>query len=76
MDAAMPNQRHANVPDENAAAPTPPATLSRHAAGDPVNATAIKCALIASGTGAAVAVMVYSLSASGSSLYTSVASLF
>jgi Flp pilus assembly pilin Flp len=66
----MPNERHANAQKQDA-----PAQVQA-AAGDQDGRSAIRYALIASGIGAAVAVTVYSLSASGTTLYESVTNLF
>jgi Flp pilus assembly pilin Flp len=69
----MPNERPADLPEQNGSQPTQP--VNGHAAGNQ-DATALKYALIASGIGAAVAAMVYSLSTSAATLYQSVTNLF
>jgi hypothetical protein len=71
----MPNERHANAQKQDAPAQAGSATPGRRAAGDHDGRSAIRYALIASGVGAAVAATVYSLSASGTTLYESVTNL-
>jgi Flp pilus assembly pilin Flp len=66
----MPNERHANAQKQDAPA------QAQAAAGDQDGRSAFRYALIASGIGAAVAATVYSLSASGTTLYESVTNLF
>jgi hypothetical protein len=65
----MPNERHANGQKQDAPVQAPAAARDQ-------DRSAIRNALIASGIGAAVAATVYSLSASGTTLYESVTNLF